>query len=103
MEKSMLQTQIESPDSNRGDLFSQNFSRIVNRTAISPGWDSMKFNASITYRNGDQIETANFAGPEYLREKAMKVSRWVTIDQSSIPGMENKTQVVLFEVLLWRG
>ncbi|MBP1928713.1 hypothetical protein J2741_001260 [Methanolinea mesophila] len=103
MDKSMLQTQIESSDPNRGALFAQNFSQIINSTT-SGEWDSMKFNATITHRdvNGD-LRTVNFYGPEYLREKAMKVSRWVTIDGSSIPGMRNENQVVLFEVLIWRG
>jgi hypothetical protein len=79
------------------------------RTTGSP--DTLKYNATVYYRNiSGSSASYNFAGSQYYRENAVKVTRWVTIPGKpsglAVPepaGIRPEPQVVLVEVLLWRG
>jgi hypothetical protein len=82
--------------------------------------DSLQFSASVYYRDRDLgnitsyplIESQHFSG----REPAVRVSRWVQLageplnlpepydtDGAEPVGVDARRQVVLLEVLLWRG
>jgi len=58
--------------------------------------DNIRINASISYSNGTTQYFAN--NDAYYRENAVKVSRFVRVD--NVPPQQNQT--VLLEVLLWR-
>jgi hypothetical protein len=87
--------------------FENRFQTLADTTA-SPGHpDRIKFNATVYYRDNatPMIESQPFAGDQYYRENAVKVSRWVYIDPSFGPlpsYLNNRPQTVLLEVLLWR-
>ncbi len=96
-------------NTNRGG-FDTTFLNYTNaRTTGSP--DTLKYNATVYYR--DSSGSSNFYyfnGSQYYRENAVKVTRWVTIpfkpsglDPVTAANMRNEPQVVLVEVLLWRG
>jgi hypothetical protein len=102
--KSPLETFVEN---NQGAQFSTMF---LSYSELTPGtWrDSLSFNASIVYRNQTtgNVLRKPFAGSEYNRENAVKVTRWVNINNSAghLAGLDtNRNQTVLLEVLLWRG
>jgi hypothetical protein len=66
--------------------------------------DTIQFNSSISYNNGSQVMNVPFAkSRNYNRENAVRVTRWVNIDDGSSFGGESRPQTVLLEVLLWRG
>ncbi len=97
--ESMLRTQIEARASGGGNWFGENYSKIINSGATTLNTDNLKFNASIFYVDGPDVKNSNFNGSVYLRENAVTVSRWVTID----PGITHDPQVVRLEVIVWRG
>ncbi|MDD1676884.1 MAG: hypothetical protein LUQ40_04010 [Methanomicrobiales archaeon] len=85
------------------------------RQASGGADSSLQFSASVLYRDDDfgnitsypLIETQRFSG----REPAIRVTRWVQLETrpaGSLPVphntlMDAREQVVLVEVLLWRG
>jgi hypothetical protein len=83
---------------NNPAVFNATFKNLANiKTDVQP--DNLKINATIYYR--DQPPQILYADP-YFRENAVKVSRWVRMNNSgSLPGTPNQT--VLLEVLLWRS
>ena len=103
--KSPLETFVEN---NNATQFSIMFLSYSEDTPV--GRDSLSFNASIIYRNTTtgQVSRKAFAGSEYNRENAVKVTRWINIDNTVSnpnrdPSLDDRKQTVLLEVLLWRG
>lgn len=101
--KSPLEKYIEN---NNGPGFTNVFLQYSNQTADGR-MDKLHFNASIIYRNQSMgVMSKPFAGDEqYNRENAVKVSRWINIDNTDNeqPELDPVNQTVLLEVLLWRG
>ena len=71
--------------------------------------DTLHMSANVTYRGeGDQIEEYLLVEPDETwtgRESAVRVTRWVQLDQQSTRGdpYGSRAQAVLVEVLLWRA
>lgn len=107
--KSPLERYIEDIDKVGPDngqiLFRNHFLLLANQT--TGGNDNLKFTSKIAYRKTTgEIKTINFAqSNDYNRERAVKVTRWVNIDNSlgGISDLDARPQTVLLEVLLWRG
>jgi hypothetical protein len=104
--KSPLETFIEN---NQADQFKETFLLYSNSTSVSnlttgEGFDNIQFTANISYNDGGQVRSAFFAKTkDYNRENAVRVTRWVNIDEGTWFGGEPREQTVLLEVLLWRG
>jgi len=106
-EKSLLQRQIENDG---GNAFGENFSRIINSKVNPLEVDNLKFSAILYYRDissGNTLSIPINNSATYLREKAVKVKRWVYVNPvppcSNPFGLNTRNQTVLVEVLLWRG
>jgi hypothetical protein len=88
--------------------FNSMFSTLVDTTTAPGHPDRIKFNATVYYRNTttQSIIGLPFAGDQYHRENAVKVTRWVYIDGTlplpNYPDLDTRNQTVLLEVLLWR-
>jgi len=86
--------------------FQQNFIDLA--TLNGQMADDLNFRATIYYYNEDSnvVESDDFGPPrDSTRERAVKVSRWVNInniDGANI-NLDHRVQTVLLEVLLWRG
>jgi hypothetical protein len=99
---SPLETFVETNDTVN---FTQVFLGYCNAT-VEGKPDDLSFNATIFYRketDPPEVQSKYFAGTAYNREHAVMVSRWVNIGP---PGayysdLDNRTQTVLLEVLLW--
>lgn len=105
--KSMLQRQIENDG---GIAFGENFSRVLNSKVNPSEADSLKFNATIHYRDvfSGVVKTKQLnESAKYYRENAVKVNRWVLVNpvnpNNNPFGLDGRNQTVLVEVLLWRG
>jgi len=101
--KSTLQLAIEG---NNSQMFLQSFSRLVNSTTTAYD-DGLKFNTMVYYRTDSSgiqpFKLCNNA--DYFRENAVTATRWVYITppfDATLP-FDNRDQVVLVEVLLWRN
>ncbi len=111
---------MDTPDSDGGenhlvnlinrsdrDGFNSTFLKYCNaRTNGDP--DTIHMSASVAYRDGDRIEEHQLVGPDETwtgRESAVRVTRWVQLDQQSTRGdpYGSRAQAVLVEVLLWRA
>ena len=103
--KSQLEIFIEN---NNQTGFEDTFLTYSN-TITGTGKDTINFSANISYYNEnlDQVESVFFTNSQdYYRENAVKVTRWVNIDNTlntSVSGLDQRSQTVLLEVLLWRG
>ena len=86
--------------------FESQFSTLADTTTLPEHPDKIKFNATVYYRNATAgtVEGHPFGGDQYLHENAVKVTRWVYLDGSILlpPYLEQRSQSVLLEVLLWR-
>lgn len=104
--RSLLQHQIENDG---GEAFGQNFSLIINSKVSPDETDNLKYNATICYRDigSGEIRIVPFnCSSEYFRENAVNVKRWVYINPAGRLNpfnLDQRDQVVLVEVLLWRG
>jgi len=90
-----------------GDGFKDKFLGYCNATT-SGDLDTLHMSANVTYRNGDRIEEHQLVRPDETwtgRESAVRVTRWVQLDQSlqPRPPYGSRAQAVLVEVLLWRA
>jgi len=111
---------MDTPDSDGGenhlvdfinngdrDGFNSTFLEYCNaRTNGDP--DTIHMSASVAYRDGDRIEEHQLVEPDETwtgRESAVRVTRWVQLDQQSTRGdpYGSRAQAVLVEVLLWRA
>jgi len=111
---------MDTPDSDGGenhlvnlinrsdrDGFNSTFLKYCNaRTNGDP--DTIHMSASVAYRDGDRIEEHQLVEPDETwtgRESAVRVTRWVQLDQQSTRGdpYGSRAQAVLVEVLLWRA
>jgi len=112
---------MDTPDSDGGenhlvdfinngdrDGFNSTFLEYCNaRTNGDP--DTIHMSANVTYRDeDDQIKEHLLVGPDETwigRESAVRVTRWVQLDQQSTRGdpYGSRAQAVLVEVLLWRA
>jgi len=118
-EESALKTFIED---DKGDDFRDFFLNNITRKTGSTSTvvNDIQFNASVYYRkltpaaNESEIGSYHFSSSTddtrsslVSREPAVRVTRFVTIDGSPLnhpePEVDSRTQVVLLEVLLWRG
>lgn len=86
--------------------FSSNFLLLAN-TVSQPGFGKIKFNSTIYYRKGTNIDSYHFTDSGDIitgREHMVKVTRRVFVeDASKLPsGPDPRPQSVLMEVTLWR-
>ena len=93
---------------NNSDGFRAAFLDYCNMTAGDT--DDLHMSASVTYRSGDSVGEYQFVGADNTwtgRESAVRVTRWVQLSErpAVLPGVsiENRSQAVLVEVLLWRA
>lgn len=100
--KSPLQVYIEKDD---GAGFSTHFLDLAKQTIGEENFANINLNATITYRSASDIYSYTFnCTRDYSRERAVKITRWVNIDDKHTnPHLEARNQTVLLEVLLWRG
>jgi hypothetical protein len=96
-----------SVTNNDGALFRDRFLRYCNAT---PGGmpDNLQFNAFVSYRNATGgIEQYRLASSRTMtgREHAVRATRWVDIDNRGKTNLnlDDRRQMVLVEVLLWRA
>jgi hypothetical protein len=102
---------------NQPDLFGQRFSTALNsRPGTGSPDDKIKYIATVFYRNStlaepNQIQSYYFNKSADMtgRENSIRVTRLVIVNNSaendpisSVP-LEQRRQVVLLEVILWRG
>lgn len=89
---------------NRSDDFRTTFLNYCNTTG---GGSELHMSASVTYRSGDSVGEYPFVGADSTwtgRESAVRVTRWVQLSENPAGvGIENRSQAVLVEVLLWRA
>jgi len=88
---------------NTPELFGNNFNPLVNSRIFLPD-DSIHYNVSLYYNDGNDVQKRNFADDNrpYIGEKTVKVTQWVVMGHdANIP--ELRDRLVLVEVLLWRG
>jgi hypothetical protein len=77
---------------------------LYSNTTTRGGTDKINFSANISFNAGGQVKNVFFTESRHNnRENAVKVTRWVNIDDGSWFGGEPRNQTVLLEVLLWRG
>ncbi len=102
--KSSLELSLE--DISKAPEFNTTFLELIN-SGIGQKPDSIKYNATVISRDSSTGELVRipYSGSIYHRENAVKVFRWVNIDNTAANGAAKDTenQTVLFEVLLWRG
>jgi hypothetical protein len=79
------------------ESFNQTYYTLVNQRADGT-FDTLKYNVTIYYRDGNTINPKTFIPEDYHRENAVKVTQWVYVDSG--PPLQDK--IVLVEVLLWR-
>jgi len=106
---------MDTPDSNGGEnqlvkLVHNNSSTEFNETflrycnAKTDGTrDNLHMSASVTYRENSEIKERPLVAPDETwtgRESAVRVTRWVQLDQNS---NGERARAVLVEVLLWRA
>lgn len=86
-----------------GDGFRNRFLEYCNARTIGD-LDTIHMSANVAYRDeDDQIKEHPLVGPDETwtgRESAVRVTRWVQLDQQTSPP---RAQAVLVEVLLWRA
>ncbi len=105
---SLLKTLIETNDvSGFNATFLDNIQRVTGSSETLPS--EIRYNATVYYRDEDYGTIENFSfgsyGEHIAREPSIRVTRLVKLDQqaASVPHMDHRHQVVLLEVLLWRG
>jgi len=76
------------------DSFNQTYYTLVNRRTDGT-FDTLKYNVTYYYREGNDIKSEVLVQEDYYRENAVKVTQWAYVD----PPLD---KVVLVEVLLWR-
>ena len=100
---------VEFVNENSGNDFKETFLKYCN-ARTSGDDDNLHMSANVTYREGDLIKEHPFVEPPddgswTGRESAVRVTRWVQLDQNS-PSRDpygSRAQAVLVEVLLWRA
>lgn len=88
--------------------FNAEFGSLLN--AKTAGTDTLQFSANVSYRDGDDVETAPFTQTQEMTgyEQAVRVTRLVDVPAAAgtrptdCP-LETREQVVLVEVLIWRS
>lgn len=103
-EESNLSRYVNSPDGNIS--FHKEFLDLINSTTGDTR-DRLKYNASVFYWDPAVQTPLNFTfgGDQYYRENAVKVTRWVYIENPNgyvFPELPESPHSVLLEVLLWR-
>jgi len=100
---------VEFINENNGGGFKDKFLEYCN-AKTSGDLDTLHMSASVTYRKEDRIEEHQLVGPDETwtgRESAVRVTRWVQLDQhqqlSPRQPYGQRAQAVLVEVLLWRA
>lgn len=73
--------------------FHQTFYTLVNQRTDGT-FDTLKYNVTYYYWDGNDIRPQVFIPEDYYRENAVKVTQWVYVDSLD--------EIVLVEVLLWR-
>lgn len=105
---------IASINTTDGARFASTFTTYLRQTAISPQDSQIQFDADVYYRTSTGIFRYDFANSERAytgREPAVRVTRWVSVNWANWnpyhftnpAGVDDRQQVVLVEVLLWRG
>jgi hypothetical protein len=109
--RSPLQDYVFYDDSTNKSNFEQQFLLYCNSTPFGR-MDDLRFNATIHYINNvnEQSSYTYYEPPgyDYYRENAVKVSRWIYLEDYPSVGspdmdMDSGPQIVLMEVLLWRA
>jgi len=105
--RSPLQDYVFYDDSTNKSNFEQQFLLYCNSTPFGR-MDDLRFNATIHYINNanEQSFYTYYEPPgyDYYRENAVKVSRWIYLEgKPPNSPVEDKPQIVLMEVLLWRA
>ncbi len=106
---------MDTPDSNGGENqlvefvqnnssteFAETFLRYCNAKTDGTR-DNLHMSASVTYRENSEIKERPLVAPDETwtgRESAVRVTRWVQLDQNS---NGERARAVLVEVLLWRA
>jgi hypothetical protein len=106
--KSSMQAFIENKDGNGPALFNNMFlSYCNNRTDQST--DNLEYSAWIYYRKANETKSYEFSNSRLLTrgDHPVRVTHWVQVDNrapSTMPiDVETRVQVVLLEVLVWKG
>ncbi|MDI9633276.1 MAG: hypothetical protein QFX32_04375 [Methanolinea sp.] len=105
--ESPLQQYIQNNDD---EGFKNHFNNLARMAIDGVNEREIYFAAYLTYRTNEGIKTEPFFEYwQFTREHAVKVTRWVNVDNrngqmnSNYPGIRAERQTVLLEVLLWRG
>jgi hypothetical protein len=109
-DRSPLQDYVLYDDSTNKSYFAENFTFYCNSTPFG-AMDNLRFNSTIHYINNANEQSSYTyyepAGYDYYRENAVVVSRWIYLEYKPLsdpsPNMDSGEQMVLMEVLLWRG
>jgi hypothetical protein len=105
-----ISTLSYSIQQNNTALFKNTFNGYLNSKPGSTLSDNIQFTANIFYRNDSGINNYSFVYPDRItgRENTVKVTRLVLVDNTGLHNSVNnqlpqRWQMVLVEVLLWRG
>jgi len=109
-ERSPLQDYVLYDDSINKSNFEQQFLLYCNSTPFG-AMDDLRFNATIHFYKRSTEEQSSYTyyeppGYDYYRENAVKVNRWIYLEEkpwNGHPNMNSGEQMVIMEVLLWRG
>ncbi|WP_298669940.1 hypothetical protein [uncultured Methanofollis sp.] len=93
-------------DSNK-NAFKERFSKLLNNNT-GPEQDNLQFSTYVSYRANDDVKTKQFVQSQEMTgyEQAVRVTRLVTINGKPIGSpvdVRTGEQVVMVEVLIWRG
>ncbi|WP_067046864.1 DUF7288 family protein [Methanofollis ethanolicus] len=85
--------------------FSTEFGSLLN--AKNTGTDNLQFSANVSYRDGSDVKTTFFTRTQEMTgyEQAVRVARLVHMPENNTQTqpMGTREQVVMVEVLIWRG
>ncbi|MCP1661679.1 MAG: hypothetical protein D5R99_02295 [Methanocalculus sp. MSAO_Arc1] len=110
-EASALEEMIATWDK---DGFQSGFGSLVRSRSLVEGDDPVQYSAEVFYRvgNSDEVDSVFFTEsvPYSGYEPAVRVTRWVQVRTpyhenlpAELPQSPQRTQMVLLEVILWRG
>ncbi|MCP1716145.1 hypothetical protein J2T58_002020 [Methanocalculus alkaliphilus] len=101
-------TQLEILLNNGDDGgFHEDYYRLLRERSFALDDDYVQYSANILYRTGSTTGSVKFKESEKYTgyDPAVRVTRWVYLREGHNlhPPIQNRDQVVLLEVILWRG
>jgi hypothetical protein len=99
-----LETYLSDWSDSNKVAFGQNFSKLLNQNS-GPNQNNLQFSANVSYRDGSDVKTTFFTRSQEMTgyEQAVRVTRLVHVPAGAASPLGTREQVVMVEVLIWRG